>query len=156
MNLPIAQGTPDSRLNLHRMPLEDTQLLVNNSRQMSNTGGFQMTPRLRFLDEVGLAGRIGVFHCRPRFISLTASGAYHGPACQVTRLSWPDISSEKPSCARRDEKELAVVSSRQRLTHRATGVGMLIMDERPETNFYFWTGGLLMCTSSMGRHTCST
>ena len=45
MNLPIVEGTPDSRLNLHRMPLEDTRLLVNNSRQMSNTGGFQMTPR---------------------------------------------------------------------------------------------------------------
>jgi hypothetical protein len=39
---------------------------------------------------------------------------------------------------------------------RAIGVGMLIMDERPETNPYSWTGDLLMCTSSMGCHIGST
>jgi hypothetical protein len=115
-----------------------------------------MTLQRRFLDEVGLADRIRVFHCRPRFISLTKFGGYHGPACQVIRLSWPDISSEKPLCAGPGETGLAVVLSRQRLTHRVIGVGMLTMDERPETNPYSWTGGLLMCISSTGRHTCST
>src|ERR1022692_5307566 len=96
----------------------------------------------------------GVFHCRPRFISLMKSNGYHGLACQVIRLSWPDISSGKPLCARPGETGLAVVLSRQRLTHRVIRVVMLIMDERPETNRYSLTGGLLMCTSSMGRHTC--
>src|SRR5580692_7099412 len=72
------------------------------------------------------------------------------------RLSWPDISSGKPLCARLGETGLAVVLSRQKLTHRVIRVVMLIVDERPETNRYSWTRDLLMCTSSMGRPTCST
>lgn len=103
-----------------------------------------------------LAGRIRVFHCRPRFVSLTKSSGYHGPVCQLIRLNWPAISSEKPLCATPGETGLAVVLSRPRLTHRAIRVGMLIVDERPETNPYSWTGGSLMFTSSMGCHTCST
>src|ERR1700688_185572 len=108
------------------------------------------------MDEVGLADGIKVFDCRPRFISLTKSGGYHGPACRAIRLNRADILLEKPLCATPGETGLAVVSSRQRLTHRAIVVGILIMDERPETNPCSWTGGLLMCTSSMGRLTCST
>src|SRR5580704_14531660 len=97
-----------------------------------------------------------ILPCGPRFVSPTQSGGYRAPACQVMRLSWPDISSAKPLCARSGEKGLAAVSSKQRLTHRAIAVDMLIVDERPETNVYSWTGDSLMCTSSTGRHTCST
>ena len=105
---------------------------------------------------VGLPDRIRVFHCRPSLILLTNSGGYHGPACQVIRFSWPDISSEKPLCARSDETGLVAVLSRQKPTHRAIGAGIVIVVERPETNPCFWERGLPMCTSSMGRHICST
>jgi hypothetical protein len=49
---------------------------------------------------VGRAVRIKVFHCRPRFFSLTKSEGYHGPACRVIRLSWPGILSDKRLCDR--------------------------------------------------------
>src|SRR5580658_4103182 len=97
-----------------------------------------------------------ILPCGPRFISPMKSGGYHGPACQVIRLSWPDISSAKQLCARSGETGLAAVLSKQRLTHPAIVVGMLFVDERPETNAYSWTGDLLMCTSSTGHRTCST
>jgi hypothetical protein len=58
----------------------------------------------------------------------------------VIRLSWPVISSGKRLSANPGETGLAVVSSRQRLTYRAIVVGILIMDERPETDLCSWTG----------------
>ena len=108
------------------------------------------------LDKVGLADSIKAPHCRPPFISLMKCSGYHGPACQLIRLSWLDISSGKPWCAKLGEIGSAVVSSRPRLTHRAMRVVMLIADQRPETNPCFSTKDLPMCTSYMGRHTCST
>src|ERR1700733_6044470 len=116
----------------------------------------QTTLQRRFLLEGGPADRIRVFHCKARFISRMKSSGCHGRACQVIQLSWPDISSGKPLCARSGETGLAVVLSRRRLTHRVIRAVMPIVAERLETNRYSWAGDLPMCTSSMGRHTCST
>src|ERR1700760_3641879 len=100
--------------------------------------------------------RIKTSHCKPCFILLTKSGDYHVPACQVIRLSWPDISSGKPSYAQSGETGLAVILSKPKLIHRAMRVGMRIVGEHRETKPCFWARGLRMCTSSMGRRTCST
>ena len=100
--------------------------------------------------------RIGVLPCRPRLISFIKSSGYHGPAYQLMRLSWPDISLGKPLCTRSGEARLAVVLSRQRLTRQAIRVGMVTAGEPQGTKHFFSTEDLPTCTSSMGRRSCST